>query len=141
MLAASRGRNNWWLVRPDSGYPRYRGSAPGPRLTTRDWLVGFVPVGAGAHVHLERHLERSGSGHASAHRGRDLGEALLLHFQHQFVVHLHDESRAAVGPAAPRIHGDHGALDDVGGRALHGSVDRGAFGSLLELLVARVDVG
>jgi len=32
MLAASRGRNNWWLVRPDSGYPRYRGSAPGPRL-------------------------------------------------------------------------------------------------------------
>ena len=42
--------------------------------------------------------------------------------------------------AAPGIHGDHGALDDVGGRALHRRVDRGALRGLLELLVARVDV-
>ena len=47
----------------------------------------------------------------------------------------------ACARVAPGIHGDHGALDDVGRRALHGRVDGAALGVLLQLRVARADVG
>jgi hypothetical protein len=40
-------------------------------------------------------------------------------------------------PARPQ----HRALDDVGGGALHRRIDRGAFGVLAALAVARLDLG
>jgi hypothetical protein len=56
-------------------------------------------------------------------------------------VDLHDEARAGFVRPEPRGDGDHGSLDDVGGRALHRGVDGAALGVLAELRVARVDLG
>jgi hypothetical protein len=67
--------------------------------------------------------------------------ACVRHFQHQFVVHLHDEARFQQLPAfEPVLHGDHRQLDQVGGGALHRRVDRGAFGALAAAAVAGADL-
>jgi GTP-binding protein len=55
------------------------------------------------------------------------------HLEHQLVVHLHDHQRIEAVPCQPGVDADHGALDDVGGGALHGRVDGGALGRLAAL--------
>ena len=74
--------------------------------------------------------------HALANRIGYLGEPRGLDFQHQFVVHLHDDLRAGARLTQP-VDRDHRALDDVRSRALHGRIDRGAFGLAAQLGIPR----
>src|ERR1700736_6472705 len=55
-------------------------------------------------------------------------------------MHLHDEPSRYRRTPQPGVDLDHGAFDDVGGRALHGRVDGAAFGILPQRLVARLDL-
>src|ERR1700728_263911 len=55
-------------------------------------------------------------------------------------MHLHDEPGRNILARAPGIDRDHGALDDVGGGALHRRVDGAALGVLLGLFVAGADI-
>jgi hypothetical protein len=50
-------------------------------------------------------------------------------------------SRAGTATLQPGVDLDHGALDDIGGGALHGGVDGAALGVLAQSLVARLDLG
>ena len=64
-------------------------------------------------------------------------------FEDEFIVHLHDHHGVirlvTVIARQPGVHVDHGALDDVGGAALHRGVDGGAFGSTATRVIARAD--
>ena len=60
---------------------------------------------------------------------------VFAHFQHQFVVDLHDHTGVQRAVVKPLGDLDHGALDDIGSGALHRCVDRGALGSLAHGLV------
>src|SRR5216684_4634284 len=53
-------------------------------------------------------------------------------------MYLHYEPSRYPRTLQPGVHLDHGALDDVRGRALHGRVDGAAFGILTQCLVARL---
>src|ERR1700736_4414054 len=53
-------------------------------------------------------------------------------------MHLHDQPSWYPRTLQPGVNLDHGALDDVGGRALHGRVDGAAFGILAQRLVSRL---
>src|SRR6185437_15340106 len=60
---------------------------------------------------------------------------------YQLIVHLHDQVHGRLRVATPGVHREHRALDDVRRRALHRRIDRAALGVLLQLAVARADVG
>src|SRR6186713_3131784 len=101
--------------------------------------MSLVPIETGAHVDLERHAEAGRGHHVFAHDFLDRVDPFRAYLEHELVVHLHDETRVArTGVRA--VDRDHRALDDVRGGTLHGRVDGRTFGSLRELLVARVDV-
>lgn len=51
-------------------------------------------------------------------------------FQHQFVVHLKQQAGLDVFSIQPTLYSQHGTFDEIGGRALHGGVDGGAFCTL-----------
>src|SRR5690606_24544338 len=76
--------------------------------------------------------------HALLQAGTDLVDKVFADLQYQFVVNLHHYPGIQAGVLQPGIHLDHGALDDVRCGALHGRVDRGAFGTLARGLVLRV---
>src|SRR5207342_2635613 len=57
-----------------------------------------------------------------------------------FVVYLKHHQGTVTMRRQPAVDVDHRALDDVGGSALHRRVDRRAFGTGAQALVARVDV-
>ena len=101
----------------------------------------LVPVLADTDVDLERHLEFGGAVHEFGDfRGHGL-DLLRRHLEHEFVVDLHDHARTRPLLVEPAMHGDHGALDNVGRRALHGRVDGAALRVLAPLRVTRVDLG
>ena len=56
-------------------------------------------------------------------------------------MHLHDELAGEALATQPLVHGDHCELDEVGRRALHRRVDRGALGARAARAAAAVDVG
>src|SRR5690606_3451341 len=73
------------------------------------------------------------------HGGAHGVHGVVAHFEYQFVVHLHQHVHV-VATVDPGGHGDHRALDDVGGAALHRRIHRGAFGALAQAVIARVEV-
>ena len=96
----------------------------------------LIPVRAAAELDFERHGQLRGRGHACADCKRGLGHEIRAHFEHQLVVHLHDESRRHAFILTPLIYRDHSAFDDVRRAALHRRVDGTAFGVLLHGAVA-----
>ena len=104
----------------------------GALLSLRLRLVRLVPVVADADLDDQRHLELARRRLPSARarcalHGFELG---LGHFEHQLVVHLHDQLRARARLVEPVLHRDHRELDEVGRGALHRRVDRRALGGL-----------
>ena len=53
----------------------------------------FVPVRANAHFDFQWHTQFSGRAHVLAHAFTHFLDCIGAHFEHQFVVHLHDEAR------------------------------------------------
>ncbi len=99
----------------------------------------LVPVRAHADIHLQRHAEHGRAGHVLLDSRTDLVDGIGSHFEDEFIVHLHQQAHV-VAWLDPCGHGDHGALDDVRGRALHGRIDRRALGTGAERLVTRTEV-
>lgn len=54
-------------------------------------LVGDVPVRPGPHFDLQRHVEPGGGRHQLVEQRPHVGERVGAHFQHELVVHLHDQ--------------------------------------------------
>ena len=81
-----------------------------------------VPVGADADVDHQRHRQFGRPGHALAHAVADFLDMILMHLQHEFVVHLHEHACLRGAVEQPVVDGDHGALDDVRRGALHGAL-------------------
>ncbi len=93
----------------------------------------FIPIRPGAKLDAQRYLELACSGHVPPHDLSDLCHRLGTHLEHELIVNLHDEPRRRILALAPGIDRDHGALDDVRGRPLHGSVNGTALGVLPHL--------
>ena len=55
-------------------------------------------------------------------------------------MHLHDHARAQLLGFQPALHRDHRQLDQIGRRALHRRIDRGAFGAGTARTVRRIDL-
>ena len=99
----------------------------------------LLPVGCDAGLGKQRHVEFCHPAHALTD---DLAQPLGLfrgHFEDQFVMYLHDHAGRLPGFVQPRIHVDHGFLDQIGGRALKRRVDGRAFRALAARAVARID--
>src|SRR5271169_378951 len=101
----------------------------------------LVPVSAYTDIDLERYRKFRRARHGFAHFGHYAVDRLIGHLQHEFVVYLHDEPRGYPRRLKPTVDLDHGALDDIGGSALHRRVDGAAFGILAQSLVARANFG
>lgn len=56
-------------------------------------LVRFVPISADSHIDLERHPQVGGMGHPLAQLHHHFIDRVVRHFEHQFVMDLHDEPR------------------------------------------------
>ena len=92
-------------------------------------MRGF-PIVAGAGVDLQRHPQlqhrlRRLLHHALRHL-HGLVDLILRRLEHELVMHLEQHARVEAGGGERRHHADHGAADDVGGRALDRRVDGGA---------------
>src|SRR5579872_6109582 len=103
--------------------------------------VRLIPVGSGPDLDPKRDAQLGGTCHSLANCGHDLFDGVIANLEHELIVHLHDQARRRLLALAPSVYGDHGALDDIGGRALHRCVDRCALRGLLQLAVARADIG
>ncbi len=94
---------------------------------TRAGSVRLVPIVGGAGVDLQRHIQRHRRVrrllHHALHHGDRRLDFLDRHFEDQFVVHLQEHLRAQLGLLQLRLDADHGAADDVGGRALQARID------------------
>ncbi len=85
-----------------------------PRAHRRAAARGACTAGSAALLH-----------HLADHGNRFL-HLLVRHLEHQLVVHLEKHLRAELCFFQRLVHADHGAADDVGGRALDRRVDRRA---------------
>ena len=76
-------------------------------------LVRLIPVGADADFDDERYAQFGDLRHQRRQFDAHAHEFVVRHFEHQFVVHLHDQfaSQLRVDPA---LHGDHRQLDEIG---------------------------
>src|SRR5882757_3186267 len=83
-------------------------------------LMRLVPVTSDPHVYLQRHRKIRSADHVCPCLSYERLHRLVGDLEHQLIVHLHDEPRRNARTLQPRIHLDHGALDDVRGRPLHG---------------------
>ena len=98
-------------------------------------LVRFIPVDATPRFDKQRYRQLGCSLHARTH---PLGERVgvcLCHLEYKLVMNLHDHERVEARTVQPAIDREHGALDDVGRRALHGRVDGRTLSGLTPLLV------
>src|SRR3984893_11080242 len=102
--------------------------------------VRFVPIASNTYIDFKGNRQRRRLGHVRPQRSHHGLDRLVRHFQDQFVMHLHDELSRYPRALQPGVDLDHGALDDVGGRALHGRIDSTALGILPQRLVARLNL-
>src|SRR3974390_795353 len=101
-----------------------------PDLSLAHSLMCLVPVSADSHIHLERHRQIRCADHVCPNLSYERIDRGIGDLEYQLIMHLHDEARRNPGTLQPGVHLDHGALDDVGGSALHGRIDGAAFGVL-----------
>ena len=102
--------------------------------------VGLVPVFAHACVHGQRDAEPGRAGHQFGHGRAQCVRVPFRDLEYQFVVHLHDHARPRETSRQHPINVDHGAFDDIGGRALHRGVDGGALGILAPRVIPGIYV-
>src|SRR6266516_6295572 len=79
-------------------------------------VLRLHPAPAGGHGDLQRHAQRIDAGHLAADQ---LGEALAFaadDLEDQLVVDLQDHAGGEALGGHGAVNGDHGLLDDVGGR-------------------------
>jgi hypothetical protein len=92
-------------------------------------LVRLFPVRTDPDLGQQRHTQFRDAGHQLRDLGPDPVDLAVGHFEDEFVVHLHDHLRAALLRVQYVLDLHHRQLDQVGGRALHGRVDRLALGA------------
>ena len=123
------------------GYRRYlailgEGTDPNPddpqwnrRRAEELGSMRLVPVVRRARLDRERHGELHGRQrrllHDAAHHGQRRLDLLLGRLEDEFVMHLQEHLRREARIGERLVHADHGAADDVGGRALDRGVDGG----------------
>ena len=78
----------------------------------------------------ERHTQSGHLRHVRRQFGAYSGKFVVRYFEDEFVMHLHDQPGFQLLAVDPALHGDHCQLDEVGGGALHRSIDCRAFGAL-----------
>ncbi|CRI63432.1 hypothetical protein THIOKS11320081 [Thiocapsa sp. KS1] len=111
------------------------------RFFARFRLMGLIPVLSRPDIDEERHRQLRSGFHRRANAPAGRLDRIGCNLEHQLVVYLHDHpNRRSLG-LDPMVRRDHGALDDVGGRALHGRVDGGPLGGGAATLVAVPDLG
>ncbi len=105
------------------------------------WLVGGEPIFSGAEFDEDGDVVREGEG--GLHGVEDFWDEFFLlggvEVEDEFVVDL--EEHAGVVGGEECVDFDHGEFDHVGGGALDGGVDGGAFGVAADVLIGAVDVG
>lgn len=101
----------------------------------------LIPIRPHTHFGQQRHFERCHTGHEAGDFGFEPIHFGLGHFEHQFVVDLHDHFGAPALGVEGLLHGHHAEFDEVGGGALHGGVDSGAFCASAAGAVGAVDFG
>ena len=98
-------------------------SAPPLHENARALQCASSQFSRGAGVDLQRHdeLPPPAAARLPSLRARPAGclDLLVRHLEHQFVMHLQQHLRGEPRLRERRLHADHGAADDVGGRALH----------------------
>ncbi len=109
-------------------------------LATR-WSFQVAPVGAEAQVGNQGHIELDHAFHLGADQLIDFFGLVAGNVEEQFVVHLENHARLEIALPDFAVERDHGQLDEVGGGALEGRVDRGALGESARIGVAALDIG
>src|SRR5512133_4007882 len=102
--------------------------------------VRLAPVGAVADIDLERYLHLHGPRHLFFDQLFHADQFSFRDLENQFVVDLHDQAAYAALSLNPRVHADHGALDDVGCRTLNRVIDGVTPGKGQHVTVAAVDI-
>src|SRR5690606_6874245 len=126
--------------------PHTRSAAPtaSPRTTSAP-AAGSVrrrlPVRARADRDAERDAELDGGSHLAADQFLHPGPLARGDLQDDLVVDLEEHAGGQAGLAQGAVQVQHGDLDDVGGGALDGRVERHALGGLPPLTVVAVEVG
>ena len=95
----------------------------------------------GAYVGDDGDGELGDGFHLVFDEGLHLFELFGDYVEEEFVVDLEGHSGFEVAGGDLAVEGDHGQLDEVGGGALQGGVDGGAFGETPHVGVAAGDVG
>lgn len=88
-------------------------------------LVRSFPIGARTHPGFKHNLKLRHVGHEFRQAGFHDFQFGLRHFQHRFIVHLHDHPALQFVCIQPALHGNHGQIDEICSGALHGLVDGG----------------
>ncbi len=91
--------------------------------------------------HIETHRRIGGIFHHHCHHLDRFGDLPFGRFEHQLVMDLEQHPGGKPRILQGARHADHGALDDIGGAALDGRVDRGALGEAAARRVLVVDPG
>src|SRR5690554_999076 len=97
--------------------------------------VRLIPVSTTLGFNNQRYTKLGRCLHARFHFPDKRHHLLLRHLEHQLIVYLHHHAGIEVALLQPVFNIDHGALDDIRSRALHGRIDRGAFGGLATVAV------
>src|SRR5579864_7971143 len=101
----------------------------------------LLPVRPVTDVDLERHAQRRHRRHQRRQITQDVRDLFLGRFEHELVVHLENQLRAKTLALEMALYGDHRELDEIGGRALHRRVDRGALGACPARAACRANIG